>query len=105
MCNFQIHHLTPLLARSEVIPAINEIEVHSYVNQPEVRQEHVRLGILTQAWSPLGQVYVYGARYPDGDDDSAKSVLAPRRSAACDKCRNQDWGPTAGRTPNQRQLR
>ena len=43
-------------------PAVNQVEVHPYYNQPALRAEHARLGIATQAWSPLGGVIVYRPR-------------------------------------------
>jgi 2,5-diketo-D-gluconate reductase A len=38
-----------------VTPAINQVELHPYFQQVGLRREHERLGILTEAWSPLGQ--------------------------------------------------
>ena len=57
--NFSAAHLDALLPRVTVVPAVNQVEVHPYYNQPALRALHERLGILTQAWSPLGGVYVY----------------------------------------------
>ncbi len=57
--NFSPAHLETVLPRLSVVPAVNQVEVHPYYNQPALRAEHSRLGIATQAWSPLGGVYVY----------------------------------------------
>src|SRR5438093_1925340 len=57
--NFSAAHLEALLPRVTDVPAVNQVEVHPYYNQPALRAVHERLGILTQAWSPLGGVYVY----------------------------------------------
>lgn len=57
--NFSPAHLAAFLPRVEVVPAVNQVEVHPYFNQPALRAEHARLGIATQAWSPLGGVMVY----------------------------------------------
>jgi diketogulonate reductase-like aldo/keto reductase len=57
--NFSVAHLATFLPRVEVVPAVNQVEVHPYYNQPALRAEHARLGIETQAWSPLGGVMVY----------------------------------------------
>jgi 2,5-diketo-D-gluconate reductase A len=38
-----------------VVPAINQVELHPYFNQSELREFNASQGILTQAWSPLGQ--------------------------------------------------
>lgn len=70
--NFSPAHLTTFLPRVEVVPAVNQVEVHPYYNQPALRAEHARLGIATQAWSPLGGVYVYRP----SDADAPKNALA-----------------------------
>ena len=57
--NFSPAHLAAFLPRVDVVPAVNQVEVHPYYNQPELRAEHRRRGIATQAWSPLGGVMVY----------------------------------------------
>ena len=36
-------------------PALNQVELHPYFPQADLRAVHERLGILTQAWSPLGK--------------------------------------------------
>ena len=53
--NFQVPHLGRLAAETEVVPAVNQIEVHPYLTNEAVRgygQEH---GIATEAWSPIAQ--------------------------------------------------
>jgi diketogulonate reductase-like aldo/keto reductase len=62
--NFSPKHLEDLIARSNVVPAVNQVEVHPYFVQRQLRDVHTRLGITTQAWSPLGGVNVYMARDP-----------------------------------------
>ena len=64
VCNFSAKHLQELIARSSVVPAVNQVEVHPYFVQRELREAHARLGITTQAWSPLGGVNVYMPRDP-----------------------------------------
>src|SRR6059058_6072696 len=49
--NFMVEHLTTLLDRSTVVPAINQIEVHPYFAQRQVQEFGAAHGILTQAWS------------------------------------------------------
>lgn len=71
--NLSVAHLTTFLPQIDVVPAINQVEVHPYYSQPALRAEHARLGIATQVWSPLGGVYVYGAE---------RSGRAPRRALA-----------------------
>ncbi|HEX4395649.1 MAG TPA: aldo/keto reductase [Mycobacterium sp.] len=53
--NFQPHHLRQLLPATTVTPAVNQIELHPYLQQRELRALHAELGIVTEAWSPLGQ--------------------------------------------------
>ncbi|MBD1541210.1 aldo/keto reductase [Arthrobacter sp. IA7] len=53
--NFQPQHLDQLLETAEVVPAVNQIELHPWLQQAELREKHAGLGILTEAWSPLGR--------------------------------------------------
>src|SRR3954453_8000086 len=57
--NFMVDHLTQLLDRASVVPAVNQIEVHPYFAQPEVQAFGAEHGILTQAWSPIGGITFY----------------------------------------------
>jgi diketogulonate reductase-like aldo/keto reductase len=57
--NFMVDHLTTLLAQTDVVPAINQIEVHPYFQQPDVQAFGADKGILTQAWSPIGGITSY----------------------------------------------
>jgi len=59
VCNFSAAHLERLMAAVEVIPAVNQVEVHPFFTQVSLRQAHARLGIVTQAWSPIGGVNRY----------------------------------------------
>lgn len=59
--NFMPEVLTELLEKTEIVPAVNQIEVHPYFQQPELQTLHAEHGILTQAWSPIGGVTIYGA--------------------------------------------
>jgi diketogulonate reductase-like aldo/keto reductase len=52
--NFSAGHLDKLLERTQTVPAVNQIELHPLFNQEAARVSHSRLGILTEAWSPLG---------------------------------------------------
>jgi 2,5-diketo-D-gluconate reductase A len=53
--NFQKHHLQRLFDETEVVPAVNQIEVHPYLVQDELRAFGTEHGIPTEAWSPLGR--------------------------------------------------
>lgn len=57
--NFMVDHLTQLLQRATVVPAVNQIEVHPYFQQPEVQAFGADHGIVTQAWSPIGGITFY----------------------------------------------
>jgi diketogulonate reductase-like aldo/keto reductase len=52
--NFSAENLQRLMDRTEVVPALNQVELHPSFQQKELRAVHQRLGILTQAWSPIG---------------------------------------------------
>jgi len=69
--NFSTAHLEAVLPRLSVVPAVNQVEVHPFYSQPALRAEHARLGIATQAWSPLGGVYVYAAGRSGREPQSA----------------------------------
>jgi 2,5-diketo-D-gluconate reductase A len=53
--NFTKEGLQRLIDETGVVPAINQIELHPFFNQAELREFNASKGILTQAWSPLGQ--------------------------------------------------
>ncbi|AQA05238.1 oxidoreductase [Mycobacterium sp. MS1601] len=53
--NFQPAHLDKLAAGSSTVPAVNQIEVHPYLTNDEVRAYGQQHGIVTEAWSPIAQ--------------------------------------------------
>ncbi|WP_347108701.1 aldo/keto reductase [Paenarthrobacter sp. S56] len=57
--NFMPHHLQELLAATDVVPAVNQVELHPYFTQSEVQAADAGHGILTQAWSPIGGITFY----------------------------------------------
>ncbi len=55
VCNFLPEHLDRIIAATGIPPVINQIEMHPYFPQVEQRAYNSALGIVTQAWSPLGR--------------------------------------------------
>lgn len=53
--NFRIEDLEELESATGVVPVINQIELHPYFGQQELRAYHAQKGIVTESWSPLGQ--------------------------------------------------
>jgi 2,5-diketo-D-gluconate reductase A len=53
--NFQVEHLQRLAATSDVVPAVNQIELHPYLLNDEVRAYDEAHNIATQAWSPIAK--------------------------------------------------
>jgi 2,5-diketo-D-gluconate reductase A len=57
--NFMPAHLDALLSEAEIVPGVNQVEVHPYFTQPEVQAADTARGIITQAWSPIGGITSY----------------------------------------------
>lgn len=55
VCNFQPEHLARLIDETGVVPAVNQIELHPFFQQTELRAIHQEQGIVTEAWSPLAK--------------------------------------------------
>jgi 2,5-diketo-D-gluconate reductase A len=53
--NFQAHHLRRLHAETEVVPAVNQIEMHPYLTQEALIAFNTEHQIATEAWSPIAQ--------------------------------------------------
>jgi diketogulonate reductase-like aldo/keto reductase len=70
--NFNPSHLDELVERTEVVPAVNQIEQHPFFTQLRLLDADERLGIVTQAWSPIGGVY---GRNPGAAPTAATSPL------------------------------
>jgi 2,5-diketo-D-gluconate reductase A len=70
VCNFHVPHLQRLLDETGVLPPINQVELHPYLQQRELRAFHAEHGIVTEAWSPLasGQEVL--------DDETIKGIAA-----------------------------
>jgi 2,5-diketo-D-gluconate reductase A len=53
--NFQPEHLERIVAGSDTVPAVNQVELHPAFQQRELRVVHAQHGIHTESWGPLGQ--------------------------------------------------
>ena len=53
--NFQQHHLQRLFDETDIVPVVNQIEVHPFLTQDALRDFGVNHGIYTEAWSPIAQ--------------------------------------------------
>jgi 2,5-diketo-D-gluconate reductase A len=62
--NFTPDYLEALRERTDVVPAVNQIELHPYYTQPEGREANAKHRILTQAWSPIGGISSYRSDAP-----------------------------------------
>ncbi|WP_090575639.1 aldo/keto reductase [Arthrobacter sp. ov407] len=90
--NFMPHHLNQLLAETDIVPAVNQIELHPYFTQPDVQAADAEHGILTQAWSPIGGITFY-----PGWGEDRQSVMEDPKIA--------DVAQTHGKMPAQVMLR
>jgi diketogulonate reductase-like aldo/keto reductase len=69
--NFSPQHLENLMSQTDVMPAVNQVELHPFFTQQALRDFHAANGIVTQAWSPLGGVN----RYRPADAGAVKNPL------------------------------
>jgi 2,5-diketo-D-gluconate reductase A len=53
--NFHVDHLERLLDETDVVPVLNQIELHPWLQQRTLREFHTAHGIATEAWSPIAQ--------------------------------------------------
>lgn len=75
VCNFGPHHLDRLMKEANVVPAVNQVEVHPFFIQKELRAFNAKLGIKTQAWSPIAGIHVYIPNAPEGLNPHNHPVL------------------------------
>ena len=83
--NFMPAHLNRLLEATGVVPAVNQIEVHPYFQQPELLAANAEHGIVSQAWSPIGGITFYrdGSHGSTLDDPTITAIArAHGKSAA-----------------------
>jgi 2,5-diketo-D-gluconate reductase A len=58
--NFTVEHLERIIDKTGVVPVVNQVELHPQFQQHELREFHRARGIVTEAWSPLGQGTILG---------------------------------------------
>jgi diketogulonate reductase-like aldo/keto reductase len=71
VCNFKPQHLNDLVGRTEVVPAVNQVELHPYFTQRDVRDADADRGVVTQWWSAIGGAILRHAE----DPSTAENVL------------------------------
>jgi 2,5-diketo-D-gluconate reductase A len=67
--NFQPVHLDRIVAETGVVPAVNQVEVHPFFGNEDVRAASARHGIAVEAWSPIAKGQV-------NDDSTIRAVAA-----------------------------
>jgi diketogulonate reductase-like aldo/keto reductase len=76
--NLTAEKLDLLISRTEVVPAVNQIQVHPYYTQPCVQEANAKHGILTQSWSPIGGAYTYRGAATNPLEDPVIASIAGR---------------------------
>ena len=96
--NFMVEHLTRLLDRATVVPAVNQIECHPYFPQQEVQDFGAEHGILPQAWSPIGGITFYrdGSHGSTLQDPVIAAIAAAHRKTPAQVMLR--WGLQHGRS-------
>jgi len=96
--NFMVEHLTQLLDRATVVPAVNQIECHPYFQQRDEQEFGAERRILTQAWSPIGGITFYrdGSHGSTLDDPVIAEIASARAKTAAQVMLR--WGLQHGRS-------
>ncbi|MFC4503687.1 MULTISPECIES: aldo/keto reductase [Streptomyces] len=81
VCNSSPDHLTGLMERTEVVPAVNQVELHPHFTQSDVRDFDTRHGVITQSWSPIGGVNRYFAAAPSSVKDPLQDQVVTELAA------------------------
>ena len=53
--NFLVPHLERLISETDIVPAVNQVELHPIFQQRELKEYQAKHGIRAEAWGPLGQ--------------------------------------------------
>jgi len=94
--NFSPNDLDGLIEKTGHVPAVNQIELHPFFNQKDLREANSRYGILTQAWSPIGGINRYGQKAKASKEEPQDPLSHPAVVVLADKY---------GKTPAQIILR
>ncbi|WP_138732582.1 aldo/keto reductase [Modestobacter excelsi] len=70
--------LDALFAETEVVPAVNQIELHPYNVKAELQAKNTEHGILTQAWSPIGGIRSYNGATSNPLNDTTIGAIGER---------------------------
>jgi diketogulonate reductase-like aldo/keto reductase len=79
--NFMPEVLASLLKDTDVVPAVNQVEIHPYFSQPAVQAANAEFGIITQAWSPMGGITSFAETAVGRLSTIRSSPISPRRTA------------------------
>ena len=91
------HHLEKLLSVVEVVPSVNQVELHPYFQQPKLQRLHKQAGILTQAWSPIGGITFYRGSNKSTLEDATILDIAKKRGKSAAQVMLR-WGLQEGRS-------
>jgi 2,5-diketo-D-gluconate reductase A len=75
VANFHAHHIERIVVETGVTPVVNQVELHPWLPQRELRQFDEGRGIRTEAWSPLARGRILAT--PLLDDLAAKHGRTP----------------------------
>ncbi|MFJ9738608.1 aldo/keto reductase [Streptomyces sp. NPDC101166] len=73
--------LRTLMDHTDVVPAVNQVELHPYFIQRELRAVHDELGIVTQSWSPIGGITRYWPQAPNGGRSALQEPVVTELAA------------------------
>jgi diketogulonate reductase-like aldo/keto reductase len=75
VCNFFPDEMLRLQDETGVLPGINQVELHPYLSQPELHKAHQEMGVLTQAWAPIGGIMRYQESSKKDEDPLSHPVI------------------------------
>ena len=75
ICNASISDVNALIEATGVVPTVNQVELHPYLAQSDLRKADADLGIVTQAWSPIGGVKRHYGPGTEADDPLRDPVI------------------------------